>query len=152
MSFLKACMYCLLCYIGCIAVIDLAAVLLVTLLPGPGGRRLNGQAGFGSKILYYAVWLVAGCIAGTVYSAGSLALTGSNGLIRKQPVWIFILALVFSILLIAFFYSMGEMLVPQYNNDYYVPGHAYMTWTFFISFLVICLLNCMLSKKEEQVI
>ncbi len=43
MGFLKACVYCLLRYFGCIVVTGLAAVLLllVTLLPGSGGRRLN---------------------------------------------------------------------------------------------------------------
>ncbi len=146
MSFLKVCGYCFLCYCGCIVVTDLAAVLLVTLLPEPGGRRLNGQAGFGSKVLYYAVWIVAGCIASAFYSAASLEHIQSNKLMPKTPWIVFVLALVFSALLIVLFYSIGEMQVPQFNSDYYVPGHKQMTYTFFISFLTICFLNCMQAE------
>lgn len=142
MNLLKASGFILLCYTGCIVVTDLAAVLLVTLLPEPGSRRLNGQAGFGSTLLYYAVWLVAGCIAGFIYTAACLENLPSDKLFRKAPVMVFMLALIFSVLLIMLFYSIGEMQVPQFNNDYYVPGHAYMTYTFFISFQAVCLLIC----------
>jgi hypothetical protein len=150
MSFPRVCGYCLLCYVCWIFVVDLAAVLLVTLLPEPGGRRWNGHAGFGSKILYYAVWLVAGCMAGAIYSGASLEHTRSNRLVRKAPVMVFILALVFSTLLIMLFYYIGEMQTPRFNYDYYVPGHAHMTYTFFVSFLAVCLLNCIHTKKEKQ--
>lgn len=139
MNLIKATGIIILCYLVCIILFDLITVLLVTILPEPGARRLNGQAGFGSKVLFFVVWLVSGCFAGSIYSAVSFAYTQRNPAVNAMPGIVFLIALLLSIALVLFFYSMGEMQVPRFNNDYYVPGHTHMTYTFFISFLGICL-------------
>lgn len=150
MSFLKAISVIILCYIGWIVVIDLAAVLLVTILPEPGGRRLNGTAGFGSMALYYAVWLVAGCLAGAFFVMQSLEFTKTNVLVKKQPLIIISIAVVLSFVLIALFYFLGEMQNPRYSYsiDPYVPGNRNLTFTFFISFL---LASFLLRNMEKPI-
>jgi hypothetical protein len=149
MSFIKAIGVIVLCYIGYIVAIDLIAVLLVTILPEPGDRRLNGSAGFGSLALYYAVWLVAGCLAGAFFIMQSLERTKGNVLIQQRPLLIVLTALLLSAGLILFFYLLGEMPDPRvtYSNSYYVPGNRSMTWTFFISFLLVSFLFRNMEKK-----
>ncbi len=150
MSLIKSIGVIALCYIGCVLAFDLAGVLLVTFLPEPGGYRLNGSAGFGSVALYYAVWLVAGCFAGAFFISLSLEATKLNTLVQRQPLIIPGIALVLSVALILFFYAVGEMQDPRFNfsNDYYVPGHRNVTYTYFISFLLICLLLRNREKKK----
>lgn len=147
MSLIKATGIMILCYLACVILFDLAAVLLVTILPEPGARRLSGQAGLGSKGLYYAVWLVSGCFAGSVYSAISFAYTHTSPVVSSMPGIIFLMALLLSVALVLFFYSIGEMQVPRFNNDYYVPGHKNMTYTFFISFLGLCFYQCRICQS-----
>ncbi|HMU46753.1 MAG TPA: hypothetical protein PKC72_10320 [Chitinophagaceae bacterium] len=150
MTFLKALRTIVLICLASLIIFDIAGVLLVTILPGPGSRRLGGYPGFGSVALYYTVWLVAGCFAGFFFSMYSFEKTASNVLIRQKPIIVFITALVLSIILILVFYWLGEMQNPRYNfnNDYYVPGHRNVTFAYFISFLLVCLLSRNIGKKD----
>lgn len=151
MSISKAIGTIILLYLGCVVLFDLAGVICATLVPEPGGRRLGGQAGFGSKALYFSVWLVAGIFSGSFFCSLSLGFTKNNLVIQKFPVVILLIALLLSAALIFFFYSIGEMLSYRVNtfHDYYVPGHAGMTYTFFISFLVSCLVQLIVSGKND---
>lgn len=121
---------------------DIAGVLLVIILPEPGGRTLSGRPGPGSIALYYVVWLVAGCFAGAFFTSHSFKPTKGDDPVRQKPIGIFIIALILSAILILFFYSVGEMAVPNwdYGGNYYVPGNRHLTYAFFISFLLITLL------------
>jgi len=150
MHLAKAIGYIILCYSGSIVLVDLAAVLVVTILPSPGARRWGGYPGFGSTALYYAVWLVAGCFAGSFYWAYSSEVTRKNVFIHNNPSFIFLAACILSAGLIVIFFLAGEMLNPRYNfnNDYYVPGHRNMTYTFFGAFLLMCLILLRTVKKK----
>lgn len=138
-------------YLGCIIVADLAGVICATLLPEPGGRRLGGQAGFGSIALYYTVWLVAGLFAGSFFGSLSIGFTKKDPVLQRFPAIILLIALVSSSAFIFFFYSIGEMQMPVFNSfhDYYMPGHADMTYTFFISFILSCLIQLIVSRREK---
>lgn len=138
-------------YLGCIIVFDLAGVICSILLPEPGGRRSGGQAGFGSIALYYAVWLVAGCFAGSFFCSLSIEFTKKNAIVQKNPIVVLLTAVLLSAVLILFFYSVGEMLNPVVNtfNDYYVPGHAGMTYTYFISFLLSSVVQIIVSNRKK---
>lgn len=151
MAFLKTFGAIILFYFASLIIFDLAGVLLVTILPGPGSRRLGGYPGFGSVALYYTVWVVAGCFAGLFFSMFSFEKTASNVMIRNRPILVFIIALILSTILILVFYSLGEMQDPRYNynNDYYVPGHRNVTFTYFISFLLVCFLARNMGKKNS---
>ncbi len=142
MPFLKALGIIILCYLAALLLFDIAGVLVVTLLPTPDSRRLGNYPGFGSVALYYAVWLVAGCFAGSFYAIHSVDKTKDNELIRQRPVIVFVTALVLSAVLIFVFYLLGEMQNPRFNtnHDYYVPGHRNVTYTYFASFLLMSFL------------
>ncbi|MBO9633287.1 MAG: hypothetical protein J7578_09225 [Chitinophagaceae bacterium] len=150
MSISKAIGTIILFYFGCVVLFDLAGVICVTLLPEPGGRRLGGQSGFGSRALYCTVWLVAGIFSGSFFCSLSIGFTKSNPVMQKMPFIILLIALFLSGALILFFYSIGEMLSYRVNtfHDYYVPGHVGMTYTFFITFLLSCLVQLIVSGKE----
>jgi hypothetical protein len=149
MSFLKAIGISILIYIICIVVVDIGAVLIAFFLPEPGGRRLSGGAGFGSTALYYVLWAVAGCFGGVFYIATSLDKTQSCKLVQQYPVTVPGIALVLSAILIVVFYAVGEMNTYSYASSdfYYVPGHRYMTYTFFVS---LVLTSFFLSYKEGK--
>ncbi|MES2774443.1 MAG: hypothetical protein V4722_09675 [Bacteroidota bacterium] len=119
-------------YLGCFIVFDIAGALLVTILPEPGGYRLNGSPGFGSMALYYTVWFVTGILSGAIFTTAGRDSTSNCLLVQKYPIVISAMALLLSAGLIAAFYFFGEMNA----HGYYVPGNRYMTYTFFISFLV----------------
>lgn len=140
-----------LCYIICVIVLDIAGALLVTILPEPDSVRLNGTAGPGSTALYYTVWLVAGSIAGAFFISSSLEATKNNALIQQKPIVIFIIALFLSVALTLFLYSVGEMKKPgwSYDQNHYVPGHRYMTFVFFISFLFTTYLLRNMEKNNS---
>ncbi len=142
MSLQKSISYIILFYFVWIVITDIAGVLLVSILPEPDSHTLSGHAGYGSIALYYTVWLVAGCIGGAVFTIYSIEKTKKNQLVQQKPMVIFIIALLLSVILISIFYLIGEMNVPDpdYSSDYYyVPGNRYMTFTFFISFLLVTL-------------
>ena len=128
---------------------DVFGALLVTILPEPGSYTFSGHAGYGSIALYYIVWLVTGCLAGAFFTSHSVKTIKGDGAVQRNPIVIFIIAMLLSATLILVFYSVGEMAVPVwgYSGDYYVPGNRYLTYTFFVSFLLITLL---LLKKEKQ--
>ncbi len=149
MGLLKSIGVIILSYFICIVLIDIAGALLVTILPEPNGYTFSGHAGYGSIALYYVVWLVAGCLAGAFFTSYNFKTTKGNGLVQQNPIVIFIIAMLLSAMLILFFYSIGEMAVPvwDYSSNYYVPGNRYLTYTFFISFLLITLL---LLKNGKQ--
>lgn len=139
MGLLKSIGLIILSYFIWIVPIDIAGALLVTILPGPDSYTFSGHAGYGSIALYYVVWLVAGCLAGAFFTSHSFKTTKGNGLVQQNPIVIFIIALFLSVMLILFFYSVGEMAVPvwDFSSNYYVPGNRYMTYIFFISFLLM---------------
>ena len=138
MALLKSTGLIILSYFTWIVLTDIAGVLLVIILPEPGGRTLSGRPGPGSVALYYAVWLVAGCFAGALFTSHSFKPTKGDDLVQQKPMLIFTIALLLSAILILFFYSVGEMIVPdwEYGGNYYVPGNRYLTYAFFISFLL----------------
>ena len=151
MIFLKTIFIIAMVYFGCIVVFDIAAVLLVTILPEPDGYRLNGHPGFGSVVLYYVVWFVAGSLSGASYTMASLEVVEKKYQMGNKPVIIFSNAIILSALLIFIFYAIDEMKNPHnnYNNNYYVPGHKKVTYVYFISFLIMCLLLLKMNKKVE---
>ena len=149
MSLLKSIGLIILSYFIRIVLTDIAGVLLVTILPGPDSYTFSGHAGYGSIALYYVVWLIAGCLVGAFFTSRSLEITKGNQRLQRKPVVIFIIALLLSAMLILFFYSVGEMAVPVWDSssNYYVPGNRNMTYTFFISFLLIT--GLLLSKEKH---
>ncbi|MBS1608975.1 MAG: hypothetical protein JSS70_09480 [Bacteroidetes bacterium] len=151
MSLLKSVGHIILFYFVWIVATDIAGVLLVSILPEPDSHTLSGHAGYGSMALYYTVWLVAGCFAGAAFTIHCIEKTKKNQLVQQKPLLIFIIALLLSAALILIFYLVGEMEVPDldYSSDYsYVPGNRYMTFTFFISFLLITLLLLKADKHS----
>ncbi|MGN6294071.1 MAG: hypothetical protein ACTHMV_15095 [Chitinophagaceae bacterium] len=149
MSLLKAIGIIILCYLIPAIVIDIAGVLLVTILPGPGSRRLNGNAGFGSTALYYVVWVTAGCLAGFFFTVYSREATRASIAIQRRPILIFIIGLLLSAGLLLLFYATGEMNGSwiSLGNNYYVPGHRNVTYIFFISLLLVSLLLLKMEKR-----
>jgi hypothetical protein len=141
MNMLKAIGKLLLIYVASFVAVDIAGALLVTILPSPGGRRMGGGPGFGSLLLYYVVWIVAGCFMGLFYTEGGREKTTNSIHIQRHPLIVPAAALIFSILSIILFYALGQMSVYRYANSdfYYVPDNRYMTYAFFISMLATSL-------------
>lgn len=150
MSFFKTICIIILCYLIPAIVIDIAGALLVTILPGPDSRRLNGNAGFGSTALYYIVWMTAGCLAGFFFTTYSREATRASIMIQRRPFLIFIIGLLLSAGLILLFYTTGEMNGSWISsgNNYYVPGHRNVTYTFFVSFLLVSFILLKMEKSR----
>jgi hypothetical protein len=134
---LTACVY----YIIVVLVADLAGVLAVTLFDILFIR-------FDSSALYYAIWLVIGVFSGIIYMGifrqGESKLQDPvNGIVTV------LVAVVMSSLLILAFHLIGEMHTNVAAYDYYVPGHKYVTYTFFITFTAAAFLSWYISAANK---
>ncbi len=146
MNLVKSILVASLLYCFWIVVLDIGAALLVTILPEPGARRLNGNAGFGSLALYYTVWAVAGFFAGFFYiGSGVDSLKENKGMMRDVIIALAV-AIVLTYLLIDQLYRMNEM------NKYgiYVPGNEYMTLTFLGAFFLAILAGVYFQYREYK--
>ena len=110
-----------------VVVADLIGVLAVTIFDILFDR-------FDSGALYYAIWLVIGVFGGIFYISACHQWSGDqyspgDGILATS------VSLVLSALLIFVFYQLGEMSTNVTTYDYYIPGHKYVTYTFFITFV-----------------
>jgi hypothetical protein len=121
------------CYIIVVVVADLVGLLAVTILDILFGR-------FDSGALYYAVWMVIGVFGGIIYSS-TCQQAGGGQYAPGDSILATSVSLVLSALLIFLFCQSGEMLTTVAKYDYYVPGHKYVTYTFFITFVVTAFLG-----------
>jgi hypothetical protein len=118
-------------YIIVVVVADLVGVLAVTIFDIFIGR-------FGA--LYYTIWLVIGVFGGIFYMGA--CQKGSPGQYSPADgILATLVSLVLSTVLIFVFYQLGEMPTNVGDHDYYVPGHKYVTYTFFITFVVTAFLG-----------
>ena len=126
------------CYIIVVVVADLVGVLAVTIFDILLDR-------FDSGALYYAIWLVIGVFSGIFYMGACQQGSRGDGILAAS------VSLVLSTLLIFVFYQLGEMLTNVDDYDYYVPGHKYVTYTFFITFVVTAFLVGNIAVKEDTI-
>ena len=134
-----------LCFLLIIAVADVAGVILVTVLDILFNR-------FKSGALFYTVWLVAAIFAGTFYMALCLDKTRSDSHPKGNQFIAIVSALIMSVTCILIFHQLGEMSVTAPDNDYYVPGHRYVTYIFFIAFVMTAFLvrNLGVEKASKK--
>jgi hypothetical protein len=121
------------CYIIVVVVADLVGVLAVTLFD-----ILIFDILFDSRFdigaLYYAIWLVIGVYGGIYYT--SACEQGSRGQYSpRDGILATSVSFVLSTMLIFLFYQLGEMSTNAAKYNYYVPGHKYVTYTFFVTFV-----------------
>ena len=122
-------------YIVIVVVADIAGVLLNTLFDIFAGR---GKSTF----LYYTVWFVMAIFAGIVYFLTSSGVKVNETFAKNS--WIIILiGIILSIIFIFIFYANGQM---DETNAYYVPGNPYMTYTFFVTFILASIFAQYLDK------
>lgn len=146
MNLIKSILIASLLYCFWIVIIDVAGALLVTILPGPGSRRLNGNAGWGSLALYYAVWSVAGFFAGFFYIGSCInALKGAKGMLQ-DAILALTVAGALTYILVRQLYQLNEMNA----NDIYVPGSENLTLTFLGVFFLACLIGVYVQYKEYK--
>ncbi len=131
-------------YIIVVVVADLAGVLAVNIFDVLFGR-------FDSGALYYAIWLVIGVFGGIFYW-GAYQQASRGQYSPGDGILVISVSILLSTLLIFIFYQSGEMSTTAAKYDYYVPGHKYVTYTFFISFVITAFLsrNITVNKDSSQ--
>ncbi len=146
MNLVKTIFIASLLYCFWIVVIDIVGALLVSVLPEPGARRLNGSAGFGSVALYYTVWLVAGFFAGFFYIESCINALKENKGMLQDAIIAFAVAVALTYVLVRQLYKMNEMSA----HDIYVPGNEYMTFTFLGAFFLASLIGIYIQYREYK--
>ena len=131
MSLTKSILIIIGCYLAAVIAFDIIGVLANSLIDIFGRR---GK----STMLYYTVWFVAAVFAGVVYFNVAYSYVKTNGTVKTNNWIIIAIALALSALAFVVFYAQGQM---QETAMYYVPGNPYMTYTFFITFLLAALLG-----------
>lgn len=133
------------CYIIVVVAADLVGVLAATIFDIILGSKYDSAA------LYYAIWFVIGVFSGIFYMGACLQRTQGEAA-PGDRILATLVALALSTLLIYIFYQLGEMSTNVDNYDYYVPGHKYVTYTFFITFVVAGFLarNLLVEKETKR--
>ena len=129
MSTTKATLIIIAFYIASIIAFDIIGVLANSLFDVFGGRSK-------SVLLYYAVWFVAAIFAGSTYYLMATDYVKANTFYNNNTWLILLFASIFSTLAIYMFSINGQMQNVTAKQDYYVPGNASMTYTFFITFML----------------
>ena len=129
-------------YIIVVVVADLAGMLAVNIFDILFGR-------FDSAALYYAIWLVLGVFGGVFYW-GACQQASRGQYAPGDGILVISVSILLSALLIFIFYQSGEMSTTVSNYDYYVPGHKYVTYTFFISFVITALLSSNITVNKDS--
>ena len=136
MTFIKSILIVIGYYIVIVVVADVAGVLLNTLFDIFAGRSK-------STLLYYAVWFVTAIFAGMLYFSFASSTVKVNETFAKNSWIIILIGIILSTILIFIFYANGQM---TETNMYYVPGNPYMTYTFFITFILASIFAQYLDK------
>ena len=136
MTFVKSIFIVIGYYILIIVVADVAGVLLNTFFDIFAGRSK-------STLLYYAVWFVTAIFAGMLYFSFASSTVKVNETFAKNNWIIILIGIILSIILIFIFYANGQM---EETKMYYVPGNPYMTYTFFITFILASIFAQYLDK------
>ena len=123
-------------YIVIVVVADIAGVLLNTLFDIFAGRSK-------STLLYYTVWFVTAIFAGMLYFGLASSTVKVNETFAKNNWIITLIAIILSMILFFIFYANGQM---DETNTYYVPGNPYMTYTFFVTFILASIFAQYLDK------
>ena len=129
MSTTKATLIIIAFYIASIVSFVIIGVLANSLFDVFGGR---GK----SVLLYYSVWFVAAIFAGSIYYLMAYDYVSDNEFFKNNNWMLLIMAIVISILAIWLFSVNGQMQQGSARVNYYVPGNANMTYTFFITFIL----------------
>ena len=114
------------CYLATVIVADIAGVLINTLFDLFAGRSK-------SKLLYYTVWFVLAIFAGMLYFSFANDYVKTNQTLQKNSWVIFFIAIVLTTVAILIFYAIRQM---EESGMYYVPGNPYITYTFFITYIL----------------
>ena len=136
MSLTKSILIIIGCFVAAIITFDIIGVLINSIIDVFGRR---GK----STMLYYSVWFVAAVFAGMLYFNVAYSYVKTNDEVKSKSWLIIVIALALSALAFVVFYTQGQM---QETDMYYVPGNPYMTFTFFITFL----LSALLGKNLEN--
>ena len=131
MKIIKAILIIIGLYLVAIIAFDIIGVIINSIIDVFGRR---GK----STMLYYTVWFVAAVFAGVLYFNAAYSYTKTNETVKNNNWIIIVIALALSALAFIIFYTQGQM---QETEMYYVPGNPYMTYTFFITFLLAALLG-----------
>lgn len=144
MNHVKSVLVASLLYCFWVAFLDIGAALLVTILPEPGARRLNGNAGFGTMALYYTIWAVAGFFAGFFYVGSNINTLKKNKEMVKDAIIALAVAVICTYVLLEQLYNLNEM----NKSGIYVPGNESMTLTFLGSFFLAILFGIYVQYRE----
>ena len=130
-------------YIASVLVFDIIGVLVNSFFDIFAGRSK-------STLLYYTVWFVGAIFAGIIFANLAYSYTNKNTIVKDKPIIIAMVAILLSAVAIWIFYYYNQM---DDNNAYYVPGNMYMTYTFFITFILAAAFGCNMAvykpKKKE---
>ena len=139
MSLTKSILIIIGCYLAAIIAFDIIGVLANSLIDIFGRR---GK----STMLYYTVWFVAAVFAGMLYFNVAYSYVKTNNADKSNNWIIIVIAIALSALAFIIFYTQGQM---QETDMYYIPGNPYMTYTFFITFLLAALLGKNLENEQN---
>ena len=130
-------------YIASVLVFDIIGVLVNSFFDIFAGRSK-------STLLYYTVWFVGAIFAGIIFANLAYSYTNKNTIVKDKPIIIVMVAILLSAVALWIFYYYNQM---ADNDTYYVPGNKYMTYTFFITFILATAFGCNMAvykpKKKE---
>ena len=129
MSLTKSILIIIGCYIVSVVIADIAGVLLNSLIDVFAGRRKN-------TALYYTIWFVFAIFTGILYVGTAYDYAKKNEFVKNNKWVIVLIAIILTITAFWVFYTQGQMQNVSAKEDYYVPGNASMTYTFFSTFIL----------------